>query len=164
MDYKSFLQPPHQHNLVNLGEVLPPLPFLEQDEFQSYQQALFVSLSIMFASLKRQRELYAELVDLHTLETTGYHSFNAIKRTWVEIIYFEDETLPDWRHKARHLQAQLKISDSTQTLDVQIVWLAQVTEIVRKWWEESHHLKRMLFRLSTSLEYDCILSAIRNGF
>jgi hypothetical protein len=154
---QHFLEPPHQHNPDDLDEIfLDSQCFLQHDvhsELRDSHEAFCTSISITFASLKRQRKLFDEWADLQSgethvgssrINTIEYLRFSTTRRMQAEIFYFEDEVMPDWRHKAQILQARIDNMNSTRNwvqFGIQKAWLTVITAIVRKWWEESRHLK-----------------------
>ncbi|KIW24822.1 uncharacterized protein PV07_10512 [Cladophialophora immunda] len=154
--YQHFLEPPHQHNLDDLGEVIIKPSLCENTlhtELRHSYQAVYVSTSIALASLKRQRTLYQEWATLqvgpgpnHAI-IAKYAKFNASRRVKAEIFYFDNEAMPDWRRKAFFLQSQLDHPCLTQAwLDTETLdaWLKVVRDIVNKWCEESQQLKDRL--------------------
>jgi hypothetical protein len=148
-----FLEPPHQHNTDDLDIVIakPPIADVVQTDLKDSLEEVYISTSIALASLKRQRHLYNDLASMYSRDA-DYGSARTFEsecsrygpemRIRAEIFYFDDEAMPDWRHKALRLQSRLESpSLYHRSLDI---WLITVRNFVRKWCDESQQLKDKL--------------------
>jgi len=147
----SFLEPPHYHNPNDLSQyIFSPTLLIgcERTELTDCVEAVYISTSVVFASLQRLRILYREMAQfsftdlplkLNTDKSIDIevHSFNAGMRFNAEKHYFDEEVAPDWRCKASVLDSRLSHFSST----ILNTWWAALKTLASTWIEESQELK-----------------------
>ena len=149
----AFLKPPHHHDLHDLLDYTcaPPSVIGTIDpDFRDAIQAVIMSTSILFASVKRLRLCQQDLTSIgESSESRGNACggtressvtprctnspdpvyFNSKNRLEAEWFYLQKEALPDWRHKARLVTLHLSYADQS-SLESRIGWEA----VIRTWW------------------------------
>lgn len=139
----TFLEPPHQYSLENLSEYLngPPLAGVEK-ELAGRFRAVYLSASIVLASLQRMKQLHKEAEEnearlIHGQGQASIHEIslhNAQRRLNAERRYFVDEAIADWSGKELLLKAHLSCAFElpTATFWDLYSWLTKLKELVRE--------------------------------
>jgi len=168
-DLDLFLDPPHHHCPDDFAEATTAAPLFMKfvhPDLRRGVQAINMSTSILFASLKRLRELNRDMIDLFMSQNARcstlnpglsnaehnaalHHEpriFNSTMRFCAEKQYFDTEVVPDWRHKATTLDLRLQDTDSTRLLKLLGLesalrtWWAALKTLANDWLEESQFL------------------------
>jgi hypothetical protein len=160
---ESFIDPPHHHNLDDISQIVPrpaSLGIPGGTEVQNHINEIYISASIIFASLQRLKNLYREMVeplstksglilDSHNGIDIEVRNFNARMRFNAERRYFDEEAAPDWRCKAYLLDSGLKtpclIGDLKELglLGIVDTWWAVLKTTTKTWFDESRELNVM---------------------
>ncbi|KAL6240393.1 hypothetical protein RBB50_012675 [Rhinocladiella similis] len=148
LNESSFLEPPHQYSLEGLSEYLndPPLSDVEQELAKRFQ-AVYLSVSIVLASLQRMKHLHKEAEETEARLNCNYGQaptlemslYNAQRRLNAERRYFVDEAIPDLSGKQLALKAHLSWAFDelpTATFWDLYSWLTKLKELIRKFWVE----------------------------
>lgn len=137
---QHFIEPPHKHDQKDIAILIfRPIEINETSDAETkvFFEAFYTATSIAYASLRRERELYTEFVESRDIRKTpscrDYLKVNIARRMQAECFYFEDEVMPDWRHKAFHLQFQCADKKSKVCLNA---WLITTKGIVERWQDE----------------------------
>ena len=141
---KCFIEPPHRHNQNDLAAVVAwptNLDYRLGPELKNFLEGFYTATSIAFASLTRQRALHREWVKLNAGENVPVHinylRFNTTRRMRAEMLYFDDEVMPDWRHKAFYLRSRIPNLNASNLA----TWLSSTEDVVRKWQEECQRME-----------------------
>lgn len=138
-DDVAFLEPPHHHDLLDLLQSTSAVPEIinaVHSDLRDALQAVIMSTSIMFASLKRLRMCQADLKLARTSEQEKCGEalpdpvlFNSARRLRAEWLYFSEEVKPDWHHKGLVVNSLLtNINGSSECENV------GAGEVVAVWW------------------------------
>jgi hypothetical protein len=170
-DDVGFLEPPHHHDLLDLLQSTTPVPEIInaiQSDLRDALQAVIMSTSIMFASLKRLRLCQADLQLARTSKQETENLlveskqqnirqcceappdpvlFNSAMRLRAEWLYFSEEAKPDWRHKALAVDTLLTDTNESSkggkvgTGEIIQVWWHALQNLVAAWITEASQLK-----------------------
>jgi hypothetical protein len=157
---ESFLEPPHRHN-PDGSEVISSPPLLvgcASTELRDCVKAIYISTSIVLASLKRLKMLHNEMAEVLSTKPESelssdnkidveVYAFDAKMRFNSETRYFDEEVTPDWRCKAYILDGRLNNLDLAiepmgfELLIVVNTWWPSLKALANTWFNESWELK-----------------------